>query len=342
MIETQPDFGPYARQAGFAQTALRQAAALCMRIQAESTRSLIKADLSPVTVADFAVQAVVAGLLGENFPDDPLIAEEDSAALRAPGQGDLLAAVTRWAATLLPQATPDQVCRWIDRGGARATRRAWTLDPIDGTKGFLRGDQYVVALALLEAGQVVLAGLGCPRLSLESPGDEAAGVLLLAARGRGAWSTPLRGGPFTRVTVSTQTSPAAARLLRSYEAAHTDVARLDRVAEALGTSLAPLRMDSQAKYAMLAAGLGEAIVRIPSPLRPGYEERIWDHAAGALVVEEAGGKVTDLRGRPLDFGAGRTLRNNLGVLATNGRLHAAALQAVAAVGADRPAEAGAA
>jgi len=46
------------------------------------------------------------------------------------------------------------VCEWIDRGGSDYARRFWTLDPIDGTKGFLRGDQYAVALALVVDGKV--------------------------------------------------------------------------------------------------------------------------------------------------------------------------------------------
>jgi len=54
-----------------------------------------------------------------------------------------------------------------------------------------------------------------------------------------------------------------------------------------------------------------------------------------LVVEEAGGRVTDLRGQPLDFTRGRQLTANFGVLASNGQLHQAALDAIRAVGADR-------
>ena len=42
--------------------------------------------------------------------------------------------------------------------------RYWTLDPIDGTKGFLRGDQYAVALGLIDDGEVILGVLGCPNL----------------------------------------------------------------------------------------------------------------------------------------------------------------------------------
>jgi len=92
-------------------------------------------------------------------------------------------------------------------------------------------------------------------------------------------------------------------------------------------------MDSQAKYAVLAAGAGELLFRLLSAAKPDYRERIWDQAAGSIVVEEAGGKVTDLDGKTLDFSRGRTLAANRGVVASNGLLHDAALAALAQVGA---------
>jgi 3'(2'), 5'-bisphosphate nucleotidase len=70
-----------------------------------------------------------------------------------------------------------------------------------------------------------------------------------------------------------------------------------------------------------------------SAKKPDYREKIWDQAAGSLIVEEAGGWVTDLDGKPLDFTAGRTLADNRGILATNGHLHPAALEALRAIGA---------
>jgi 3'(2'), 5'-bisphosphate nucleotidase len=103
----------------------------------------------------------------------------------------------------------------------------------------------------------------------------------------------------------------------------------------LGTTVDPVLMDSQAKYAVMAAGRGELLFRLRSPAQPQYEEKIWDQAAGSLVVEEAGGRVTDLRGEMLDFDQGRTLCKNIGVLASNGRLHDKALEALHRVGADR-------
>jgi 3'(2'), 5'-bisphosphate nucleotidase len=85
-------------------------------------------------------------------------------------------------------------------------------------------------------------------------------------------------------------------------------------------------MDSQAKYAALARGDAEIYLRLPT--RPGYVEKIWDHAAGFLVIEEAGGRVTDIEGKRLDFTCGSRLERNRGVIATNGLLHQRVLEAV--------------
>ncbi|MBW2714276.1 MAG: 3'(2'),5'-bisphosphate nucleotidase, partial [Deltaproteobacteria bacterium] len=66
-------------------------------------------------------------------------------------------------------------------------------------------------------------------------------------------------------------------------------------------------------------------LRLPSA--KGYREKVWDHAAGALVIEEAGGKVTDLDGKPLDLTSGRFLGNQRGIIATNGNFHERVLDA---------------
>jgi 3'(2'), 5'-bisphosphate nucleotidase len=85
-------------------------------------------------------------------------------------------------------------------------------------------------------------------------------------------------------------------------------------------------MDGQTKQVLLAAGAAELLMRIPTD--PDYREAIWDQAAGALLVEEAGGRVTDLDGRPLDFTTGRRLLQNTGLLASNGLLHEVVLDIV--------------
>ena len=68
-------------------------------------------------------------------------------------------------------------------------------------------------------------------------------------------------------------------------------------------------------------------------ITPVYKEKIWDQCAGVVVLQEAGGMVSDLDGMPLDFSHGRTLAENRGVCATNGKIHSAVLDAIAAVGA---------
>ena len=144
---------------------VRQASQLAAQVQAEMVSpALTKEDRSPVTVADFAVQALVAGRLEEALPDDRLVAEECADALREPASREQLDRVTWFLNRHLGGISPDEVCRLIDRGTGDPCDRFWTLDPIDGTKGFLRGDQYAVALALIERGEVVLGVLGCPRL----------------------------------------------------------------------------------------------------------------------------------------------------------------------------------
>ncbi len=126
--------------------------------------------------------------------------------------------------------------------------------------------------------------------------------------------------------VSSIADPAKARVLRSYEKAHTDADSIDELASTLGITAPTVAMDSQAKYSVLAAGAAEILLRLMSPNHPDYREKIWDQAAGSIVVEEAGGRVTDLDGKPLDFSKGRTLAENRGVVATNGRLHDAVLE----------------
>jgi 3'(2'), 5'-bisphosphate nucleotidase len=331
-----PDFGTYDAESRFALDAVRAAARLGSDVQAAMvTSELIKDDRSPVTVADFACQALVSQHLELAFPDDPLVAEETSRSLRGAQAEEVRREVTRHVAGLLGETTDDQVAAWIDRGQGQPAGRFWTLDPVDGTAGFLRHQQWVVALALIEDGQVVVGALACPRLAFS---EASGGSVAIAVRGGGAWGGPLDEDGLSALRVSDCADTSAARMLASVEAGHTNLDQLDALERTLGISAPPLRMDSQAKYAALANGQGELIFRLLSPKKPDYREKIWDQAAGSLIVEEAGGRVTDLSGRALDFSAGRTLARNRGVLVSNRLLHAPALEALASVGADRSQE----
>jgi 3'(2'), 5'-bisphosphate nucleotidase len=89
-----------------------------------------------------------------------------------------------------------------------------------------------------------------------------------------------------------------------------------------------VRLDSQAKYGVVARGDAAIYLRLPSPKQPDYREKIWDHAAGALIVQEAGGRVTDALGSDLDFSYGHKLEKNRGIIVSNGQLHPAILGAI--------------
>ena len=313
---------------------MREAAQLVRRVQSEMVAdfpnkgALAKGDKSPVTVADFAAQAIVGLRLYETFPEMGFVGEESSDALQTDDGKATLDQITHFVQQIVPSATPEKICEWIDRGAGEPTDEFWTLDPVDGTKGFLRGDQYAVALGFIRDGVVRVGALGCPELEAASRLCRGGpGTLLIARRGNGTWAGSLIGAKtdWQQLNVSDRNTPAEARLLCSVEKAHTDTGGIGKLVKTLEITADPVPMDSQAKYAVLAAGVGDVNLRLISPKMPDYREMIWDQAAGSIIVEEAGGRVTDLDGKPLDFSQGRTLATNRGVLATNGHLHNALL-----------------
>lgn len=295
--------------------------------------TLTKKDRSPVTIADLGVQAVISHHLHQHNPDIPLMAEEESALLRDPANAELRKRVLEHVARIAPALDETAVMAAIDRGHHQggAAGRFWTMDPIDGTKGFIRNDQYAVALALIEDGVVQLGVLGCPSLPVETmQGGGTTGAIFAARRGGGARLCALDQSDARVIHVSKVTETAQAVICQSVETGHTSHGRSARIAAKLRVTAPSLHMDSQCKYGVVARGEASVYMRLPSRASV-YEEMIWDHAAGCLIVEEAGGRVTDVNGKPLNFALGRTLRDNTGVIATNGHIHDQVIAAVRSV-----------
>ncbi len=299
-----------------ARRAARTAADVCQRaLQRPAAEAMSKGTLGPVTLADYGSQAVILREVAAAFPTHRIVAEEGSEHLAAhadPAGVELLVDIV--AAALGSPTHFDEVCGWIDHSGGDGDV-TWAVDPIDGTKGFLRGDQYAVAIGILIDDVPAAGVLACPRFTV----DVHTGVLLVADPESGTTVEPLRGGPPVGVSVSELGGPAETRVLGSVEAAHGDPALVREVITRGGLGGGMVRLDSQVKYGAVAAGAAEVYLRPRS--RPEYRESIWDHAAGVAVVEHAGGRVTDLDGLPLDFSRGRRLEANRGVVATNGRVH---------------------
>jgi 3'(2'), 5'-bisphosphate nucleotidase len=342
----------YAELLHAARLAVADACIVCREVQAnmDAVRAISKDDDSPVTVADFACQAVVARRLVEVLGQGlVLVGEETSAFLRNPQHQAHLDATLAAARVVWPDATEGQLIDAIELG-AGDTHHAgfWTLDPIDGTKGFLRRQQYAVSLAFIHHGEVVVGVLGCPNLPLDfaAPLDEAdpRGCMYMAIRNQGVWEMPLPRVDDAGAAESEGDQPdhpvhidrlptrddEPLTLCSSVEESHSDSQKLQRIIELLGRVQDPVRLDSQAKYAIVARGQADAYLRLPT--RDDYHEWIWDHAAGSLVATEAGCAVTDIDGKLLDFSQGRRLAQNRGILAAPAVPHGRLLGAIRQLG----------
>ncbi|MCX8063970.1 MAG: 3'(2'),5'-bisphosphate nucleotidase [Candidatus Hydrogenedentes bacterium] len=286
-----------------------------------------KDDMSPVTFADLGVQLIITAWLTENFNGFSLIAEESlneffthlrkvvsvKKLLSQFGvEIGVLDMIRIFRANRLKEENP---------------RSFWVLDPVDGTKGFLRGGQYAISLAYVEEGRVKAGFLVCPRLGLpELLGVATSGCIFFAEDGKGAWIMPLCDvNRKVSIKVSNRVDFKESVLLCSYESTHTDREKTEKFKSILGINR-EVFVDSQVKYGLLACGLGDLMLRFPPKDQPDYREKIWDHAGGAIVLQEAGGRLTDLYGGGFEFKPFQYFHDNVGVFASNGILHPRGLE----------------
>ena len=330
------EFGVYKKELLSALESVRLASKATTEIQKSLQNKDIekKSDSSPVTIADYAAQAIInRHLILHLGGDQKIVAEEESSDLKKPSNSGLLREIVRHVDSVIEISDSNEILEFIDRGNHDASSdRYWTLDPVDGTKGFIRGQQYAVSLALIENGEVVLGVLGCPNLpsdqskSFESGDGE--GTIYFSIKGKGAWSIATRApiNKKSKLKISAKTEFDECRACESVEASHSKFSYSSRIFDKMNISLSPLRLDSQCKYAVVARGQAEIYLRIPTDYH--YEEKIWDHAAGSLIAKEAGALVTDIKGKPLDFRTGKTLKKNQGIACTLPTFHSKLLEAI--------------
>lgn len=338
----------YAKLFDAGREAVAHAGLVCRAVQSklEEVRAITKDDKSPVTIADYASQAVVARILRERLGDVHLVAEEHSEFLRDEDNALLLDATVAAAREVWDDATPDAILEAIDVGaGDTAHPSFWTLDPIDGTKGFLRGQQYAIALGFIEHAEPTIGVMGCPALPMDmsEPLDvpDQHGCIYASIRNEGVYETradPSAAKPHAdaiRLTRLHHDEREEICVTASVERAHSSAGDTDRILEWIDansdhTAGEPVRIDSQCKYAVVARGQADAYLRLPT--RRGYVERIWDHAAGCAIASEAGCFVTDTAGRALDFSQGRGLEANRGIVCAPPRVHGLMIRAIEALG----------
>ncbi|KAH3666150.1 hypothetical protein OGAPHI_004339 [Ogataea philodendri] len=327
--------GSYLKEAHIAQLAVKRATILTQKVALEHLKGVSKEDKSPVTIGDFGAQAIIINSVLKNFPGDEVVGEEDSELIKEKNLGDdILAHIesiqkedSAHDNELGVLSDVKSICDTIDKGQSKGGRkgRIWALDPIDGTKGFLRGDQYAVCLAFMVDGVVQVGVIGCPNLphDLGDPSSHVGG-LFTAVRGVGSYFQDLKDDliyPFTNSTkihVDNSRALEQARVLEGVEKGHSSHELQALIKKGVNIQSKSVNLDSQVKYCALAKGDAEIYLRLPKDVK--YREKIWDHAAGSLLVHESGGKVSDIYGNELDFGHGRTL-NSQGVIASTTTTH---------------------
>jgi HAL2 family 3'(2'),5'-bisphosphate nucleotidase len=351
MSQPAPDLDAYLSAARRAVTlAARVTRAVQQSMGPDGLRSgaLSKADDSPVTIADFAAQAVVARTLVHALGPIRLVGEESARYLRDPAHAAALAACVEAASPVWPGVRADELLATIDLGAPEIRSGPagapggpdsfWTLDPIDGTKGFIRGHQYSVCLAYIHRGVPVVAALACPNLSpdFERPFEDPdpRGLTFLATADGPARVVPADDETATPKAIERPAAiPGSIRMVGSYTASHSNESMSTRVVRALEASGVrverPRRVDSQVKYAVVARGQADVFLRTPRSAV--YRENIWDHAAGSLIAQRAGCLATDVLGVGLDFGRGLALEGNSGILCGPAGPHGLVVEAVRAV-----------
>jgi 3'(2'), 5'-bisphosphate nucleotidase len=231
----------------------RAAAREIMRIYAGDLGVRDKADKSPVTDADHAAEAVIIAGLRALTPDTPVVAEEEMAAGRVPviGNGPF-----------------------------------WLVDPLDGTKEFIkRNGEFTVNIALIEGGRPTLGIVLAP----------ASDTLWRGATGLGADKSE-QGGAF--VTIETRHPPGHG-LTACASRSHAVYSDLDIWFHNQGLTVADrIQTGSSLKFCLIAEGKADIYPRFG----PTSE---WDTAAGQGVLEAAGGEVVTTDGEPLRYGKPR-------------------------------------
>ena len=211
-----------------------------------------KEDRSPLTAADLASHRTIVAGLEALAPQLPVLSEESA------------------------EIPAHERARWS---------RYWLVDPLDGTREFVkRNGEFTVNIALIDDGRPVIGVVQAP----------VTGELWYAWAGGGAWSE--HGAAPRRIATRPRATPLVVAGSRSHASAR-EAALLERVAP-----IEKLALGSSLKFCRIAEGAADLYLR----LGPTSE---WDTAAAQCVLEEAGGAVTDLAGRPFRYNVRDTLLN---------------------------------
>lgn len=341
---------PYSTELALALRAVHNASLLTksvLRSLSNNVSAETKADSSPVTIADFAAQALLISSIHAAFPSDSFLGEESAAALR---ENDALAdrvwELVQRAQHLAHASTPAngepqqqqpaltfpasraEMLEAIDRGGngeSTHAGRVWVMDPVDGTATFMQGQQYAVCLCLLVDGKQQVGVIGCPNLAFDVAGplgqpitedcvdEDGFGVVVSAVKGQGTYVRQmLADGLAEPRHVDLAQLPSKSQSTLDFVESTIGKTSLSQdehaaVASSLGTSWPGTVLWAQ-QVKHVALALGATDVMVRIPRTKDRFTCVWDHAGGHLLFTEAGGLIRDFDGGDVDFAQGRHIK----------------------------------
>lgn len=263
-------------------------------------KSYEKKDKSPVTIADFASQIFIISKLKEKFPEDQIFAEEESS-LVSKNEEFLINECFKEI-----NFEPNEDIRAILNYRGSQSNRQWTVDPIDGTKGYQKGLSYAVGIGLMENSDPKICAICVPNYKKEGV------AIFIAEKGKGAQAS-YGDKELTPIKVSHQNNLSSSIMCQSL---HHNKQWVMDLAEMIGLNKI-IQIDGMGKFCMVADGSADLYVR---QMNATYSSS-WDYMPGDLLVREAGGMITDLNNKQLNFKKNICQWTAPGIIASNKILH---------------------
>ncbi|MFO8017210.1 MAG: inositol monophosphatase family protein [Promethearchaeia archaeon] len=290
----------YQKELKIATKLVRNASQITSWFKERSFRELRKQDKTPVTLADWASQIYIISQLKESFSNDQIIAEEDSSVLIS-----TLSSNIRKCYLDLNVTIESNLKSILNYRGSKSQRK-WTIDPVAGTRGFcLPNGIYCIAIGFMIENDPKVCAIHIPNYKDGTP------ATFRAIKNAGAYAS-YKGGEFQKIHVSSRSKLDSARMCQSK---HNSAPEIYKFADMVGIS-DKLVIDSMAKYCKIAEGSYDFYLR-----QSNFYNGSWDFVPGNLLVQEAGGNMTDLKNNSLQFHEECCILSAPGFLASNDMLH---------------------
>jgi len=298
----------YRKELSLAVDLVKQASKITEWFRTKNSLSFTKKDDSPVTLADFACQIFIISSIKKYFPEDQIIAEEESSAFL-----DLDAEnIIKRCYTSLNIIFEENLKDTLNYRGP-SSKRQWTVDPIDGTKGFQKGLAYAIGMGFMIQGEPTVCAIGVPNYKNTSL------TIFSAEKNHGA-KVSYGDQNFAKISVSNKNDFKKFRICHSL---HYNKPWVLDFARSIGISNV-IPLDSMAKLCMVADGSSELYIK-PLNMQRSFT---WDFLPGELLIKEAGGKITDIRGNPIQYVNDKCKITAPGLIASNGIMHEELLNAL--------------